>query len=71
MRLLALRLVDDDVSDVAEHLLLFIIYLVDIDELRVRSDESCVALAGDECRMVQYVQQERDVRLYAVDVCLT
>ena len=71
MRLLALGLVYELVSEELDDLELCILYLLDIHQVGVICDESCVALACCEQRVVQHVQHEGQVGLDSLDGSLS
>ena len=71
MRLFALCLVYELIAQELDDLELGILYLADIHEVGVVCDKSGIAFTCSKKRMVQHVQHEGQVGLYALDAGLT
>ena len=67
---MALRFVYILVTQEFQNLQLSVGYRTDVQQVRIVVDESGVAVSGTECRVVQHVQEESDVGLYAFDTHL-
>ena len=67
---MALRFVYILVTQEFQNLQLSVGYRTDVQQFRIVVDESGVAVSGTECRVVQHVQEESDVGLYAFDTHL-